>query len=192
MSKELKAEDIEVSVYKKPGQGWNRAVQCCDITHKPTGIKVTSEGERSEHKSRMVAMDMLREKLNTHPQPDNQLSEVKPCPFCGGDDITLATSYNNKFYNAECNACGACTAVHSSEIEVVQAWNTRSSEWVSVKDRLPEFGEKVLTWHQAGEVKAGYYRDNGIHSPFFEMDDAHKSWCVTHWMLPAPPKEEGV
>lgn len=54
------------------------------------------------------------------------------------------------------------------------------SQWISVKDRLPEVGKEILWYHQpGGEFAVGYLLDEAT-QPFF-----------THWMeLPAPPKEE--
>lgn len=60
------------------------------------------------------------------------------------------------------------------------------SEWISVEDRLPEDGDKVLCC---------FVRDTGINKP----DEVivgdfywHKLWVlnhVTHWMpLPSPPQ----
>lgn len=61
-------------------------------------------------------------------------------------------------------------------------------EWISVKERLPEPGERVLTAFDNFVAEAfvnysGVWMRNG-----FELD-----WCPpTHWMpLPEPPKEGG-
>ena len=75
------------------------------------------------------------------------------------------------------------------------------SEWISVKDRLPEIGDDVLVWEKWSTV------------PFVGWLDPHNEWrankefvecngnaivvsciqqdMVTHWMpLPPPPTQE--
>lgn len=63
-------------------------------------------------------------------------------------------------------------------------------DWISVKDRLPEPGHRVLaaSVYFTGEcwmaVNGTWYRYNG-----FDMDHLFES--ITHWMpLPEPPEED--
>ena len=64
--------------------------------------------------------------------------------------------------------------------------------WISVKDRLPEDGQKVLVCGTRKGMQVGVFR--GLMHPF----DAMGWWWkkdtrldVTHWMpLPEPPEEE--
>jgi hypothetical protein len=77
--------------------------------------------------------------------------------------------------------------------------------WISVKDRLPELGERVLVIDKYGEIEIGnyssfrneqYYTYNPTESKE-ENRGWENDWCcsqdiedVTHWMpLPEPPKE---
>jgi hypothetical protein len=60
-------------------------------------------------------------------------------------------------------------------------------EWISVKDRLPEYEEPVMGWDAE-------MRDMGIvnfiYGQFFDILDMSET-NVTHWMpLPQPPKGE--
>lgn len=58
--------------------------------------------------------------------------------------------------------------------------------WISVEDRLPEFGESILAWDNSVEcICFGWYsKDHG----FTETTRFIKE--VTHWMpLPEPPEE---
>ena len=64
-------------------------------------------------------------------------------------------------------------------------------EWISVKDRLPEDGVRVLAAHDDGVVRIGICRGyfpavvSKNHTKTFGIAE------VTHWMqLPAPPKGE--
>lgn len=63
-------------------------------------------------------------------------------------------------------------------------------EWISVKDRLPEIGERVLTLDKRGRIgDREYYR---FESGFicFRPDGLVPGKDITHWMpLPEPPKE---
>lgn len=77
------------------------------------------------------------------------------------------------------------------------------SEWISVKDRLPEEGTQVLTYDSGSKNGAFEYRldyivliwqEEGltdVPNPIWAcglVDDYNK---VTHWMpLPSPPKNE--
>ena len=77
----------------------------------------------------------------------------------------------------------------------------KQSEWISVKDRLPDCeqgaeSEAVLFITKQGFMYTGYYGCGGIfHDRYFrEFKNATEGYDisnVTHWMpLPEPPKEE--
>ena len=57
-------------------------------------------------------------------------------------------------------------------------------EWISVKDRLPEQGEKAICIDADGDMMIGKYTEWGWMFPCYFED-------LTHWMpLPQPPKGE--
>jgi len=61
-----------------------------------------------------------------------------------------------------------------------------SNEWISVKERLPMSGLKVLVLkkHRAPTIQSALFRDKRFIFAGETIPD------VTHWMaLPAPPKE---
>ena len=72
------------------------------------------------------------------------------------------------------------------------------AEWISVKDRLPEAGSRVLVFDETSEE-----------FDLWSLEPRESEWCpigwydsagwfrrgdeITHWMpLPEPPKEDAV
>ena len=70
--------------------------------------------------------------------------------------------------------------------DVLIAHGVTVQEWISVKDRLPEKMQKVLTVSDTGYIHVDYVDKFGVW-----IGDLVRFCKVTHWMpLPQPPKGE--
>ena len=72
------------------------------------------------------------------------MSELKPCPFCGGEAVPRYTEKNtngwtsNIIYRSkkgfvECKKCYARTKEHGKMCRAIEAWNRRANDEEEIK-----------------------------------------------------------
>lgn len=126
--------------------------------------------------------------------------ELKPCPFCGSEDITIADDGGGQIYTACCD-CACSGPFGGTDAQLVRLWNMRETdevEWIDVNDELPPLDQWVIVYgdHECGQedfcVGVGKWMESIKIWSTADWDgcggyDWYKA--VTHWMpLPDSPK----
>jgi Lar family restriction alleviation protein len=122
------------------------------------------------------------------------MSELKNCPFCGGEadieEIPRSPFANEPYaWGVGCKACNIGWYEEAKE-EAIAAWNRRPDRWIPVLERLPEYGDTVLTY-----IKHNYNDTDGWRA--YRVYEYTDHWVtmgnlceVIAWMpLPEAPKE---
>lgn len=87
--------------------------------------------------------------------------------------------------NDACNPINTCNALKYARRAYEAGY--RKQEWISVNERLPEEGTRVLGYDYMGNVVC--YFVYGTRWWVGDGWNSAKGWGVTHWMpLPEPPE----
>ena len=135
------------------------------------------------------------------------MSELKPCPFCGGHAMAQKEWHgqHGSVHWVHCIGCFNQTRRYVSTIDsdpedkAIAAWNNRSDGWIPCSERLPEYTDTYNVFCNVGSPFGGF---TSVRSYRFERIRGNEpKWCipnmyeevvtVTHWQpLPQPPKGE--
>lgn len=105
------------------------------------------------------------------------MTELKPCPFCGGEGTYSADNRITDdafFAYVECDTCHCTSAYADTAAQAINAWNNRQPtiDWQPI-DELKKgfFDYALLYWQRKNIVCIGYLDDsNTIDIVCFDSD----------------------
>ena len=96
---EVRPEDLQVDVFRSSGPG-GQSVNTTDsavrVTHKPTGLVVTCQDEKSQHKNKAKALKVLRARLyeRAMAEQEREMAEMRRSQVSTGDRSAKIRTYN--------------------------------------------------------------------------------------------------
>ena len=96
---EIRSEDLKIDTYRSSGAGGqhiNKTESAIRLTHRPTGIVVTCQDEKSQLKNKERAFKVLRSKLYEiqKEQRDNTVAQARRSQVGSGDRSERIRTYN--------------------------------------------------------------------------------------------------
>lgn len=126
---ELDPADLVIDTYGGSTSGFvAKPATGVRITHKPTGIQVSEDGERSQFRNKAAAYERLKLLVAAAGK-----SELLPCPFCGGPVKLEHTVNSREWWGVVCrntiNLGGTCAIQQipsASKEAATERWNRRA------------------------------------------------------------------
>ena len=83
------------------------------------------------------------------------MTELKPCPFCGGEAemLTAESMHGGYLFGIMCNDCRSRGDIYDNEAEAIAAWNSRA-DYHGYEQAAIEAWENIKAWNSRAELRS--------------------------------------